>query len=96
LFEGFGEGVDEVGGEVGEFFFGLGLELGEGEGGVDDLWRMVFAEPGDVVDGGGGGAGEEGGDFVEEGLAALGAEEFEVFDGDGGIVWGVGRHGGMI
>ena len=66
LFEGFGGGVDVVGGDVGEFLAGFGLEGGEGEGGVEEVLGERFAEGGDLGDGGGGRVGE-GGDGGAEG-----------------------------
>src|SRR5271154_1393136 len=46
LFEGFGGGPEVI--ESGEFIVGFFLEPAEGEGGVDDVGGMVFAEGGDV------------------------------------------------
>ena len=92
LFEGFGGGVDEVGGEVGEFLLGFGLELGEGEGGVDGGFWEGLAEFFDLGDGGWLG---ELCDGVAEGLAEGGVEELQSFGGNVGIVWCVG-HGDII
>jgi hypothetical protein len=92
LFERFGQGPEEAG-VMGEFLLRFGLDLVNDDRGMEGVGGEEFSQGGDDGDGEVGGGFEGAGDLFVEWGGGGGVEEFESFEGDGGVVGDVWGHG---